>query len=274
MRVSLTFVVLMLCGSGYAGPCKPKSPTTTALDGTSSVQATVSASTEVDTATGATSVAEPSTTDLSSSITTDINTATTTTIAELSSSIEIPTTTAEATTTTAEEPGPSQLFLNPTFDEPNDDQDYDASPWVLSDSVSPMSVHISDVLGRSGSHSAYWSITSTSQNGKVYQPVNLERSKIYKLSYWWYVDDIQQPQGISDCYIVVEQRSIDGKSATWPSFQQLPTPLPLKTWTKFETSFNSLNIINANIALNVVCSTSAGSGLKIAIDDVSLLNSS
>jgi hypothetical protein len=180
-RFSLTFVLLALCGNGHAGPCKPKS-SSTALDATSS--------SEVSTATDASSVAESSTTYLfsiisesiastatatsdsqlssstelpTSSITTETATATTS-VAELSSSVEALTTsnTAEATTsdaptttTTTEESAPSGLFLNPSFDEPNGDGDFDGSPWTLEDAVSPISVRINSDLAHTGSHSAY-----------------------------------------------------------------------------------------------------------------------
>ncbi|KAM0342378.1 hypothetical protein ACHAPU_009565 [Fusarium lateritium] len=252
MKATFTFIVLALCGNGYAGPCKPKSPTTTSLDGTSSIEATLSASI-----------------DLYSSITIETTTATSMT-AELSSSAEVLTTTAESTTTTAEESGPSQLFLNPSFDLPNDNGDFDGSPWVLTDAVSPKSVRIDDTLGRKGSHSAYWSITSTAQDGKVYQRVDLKASRLYTLSYWWYVDESQQPDGLNECYIIVEQQGTDGLTSMFPSFQQLSTPLPLKSWTKREIVFNSASVIPANMMLEIVCVNSAGSGLKVALDDLSL----
>ncbi|KAG7414757.1 hypothetical protein Forpe1208_v006981 [Fusarium oxysporum f. sp. rapae] len=272
-RFSLTFVALALCSSGHAGPCKPKS-STTALVGTTSTEATLSASAEISTAT---SVAESSTTDLSSIISESItSTATatsdsqfssstelstsfittktaiaTTSAAELSSSAETLTTsnTAEATTSdaptttaTTEDSTPSNLFLNP-------------------------SVSFNSDLAHSGSHSAYWSVENTAQNGVVRQTVTLEENKVYTLSYWWYVDEDEQPQNI-DCYITLEQRSTDGTTATFAGFQVLTTPLPLKTWTKEETGFNSITITPAVMSFSVVCASSAGSGLKIAIDDV------
>ncbi|KAF5568396.1 hypothetical protein FPHYL_2780 [Fusarium phyllophilum] len=297
-RFSLTFVALALCGSVYAGPCKPKS--STALIGTTSTEATLSASTEISTAT---SVAESSTTDLSSiisesitssatatldsqfssstellslSVTTETATATTS-AAELSSTIETLTTsnTAEvttsdaATTSTAEVSVPSNLFLNPSFDEPNADGDFDGSPWTLSDSVSPLSVSISSDLAHSGSHSAYWSIDSTAQNGVVSQTVALEQFQTYALSYWWYVDEDAQPQNI-DCYIVVDQTSTDGLTSTFANLKTLTPPLPLKTWTKWEATFNSINIAPAKMGVNVLCDIDAGTGIKVAIDDVYL----
>ncbi|KAJ0138238.1 Uncharacterized protein HZ326_18825 [Fusarium oxysporum f. sp. albedinis] len=177
-RFSLTFITLALCGSGHAGPCKPKS-SSTVIDGTT--EATLSASTEISTAT---SIAESSTTDLSSiisesltstatatsdsqiptsSMTTEPATATTS-ATELSSSAETLTTTntaeattsdAPTTTTTTEESAPSELFLNPSFDEPNADGDFDGSPWTLGDAVSPVSVSIKSDLAHTGFHSAY-----------------------------------------------------------------------------------------------------------------------
>ncbi|KAG5796253.1 hypothetical protein H9Q69_004679 [Fusarium xylarioides] len=276
-RFSLTFIALTLCGSGHAGPCKPKSSTTLVA---TSTEATLSASTEISTAT---SVAESSTTDLSSiisepitstatatsdsqfsssstellssSVTIETGTATTS-AAELSSTIETLTTsnTAEATTsdapttTTAEVSVPSNLFLNPSFDEPNAEGDFDDSPWTLSDSVSPLSVSISPDPAHSGSHSAYWSIDSTAQNGVVSQTVALEQFQTYALSYWWYVDEDAQPQNI-DCYIIVDQTSTDDL--------HLPT-------------FNSINIAPAKMGVNVLCDGSAGTGIKVAIDDVYL----
>ncbi|KAF5616787.1 uncharacterized protein FTJAE_12936 [Fusarium tjaetaba] len=302
-RFSLTFVVLALCSSGHAGPCKPRS--STALVGTTSTEATLSASTEISTAT---SVAESSTADLSSiisesitstlaetsdsqlssstellssSVTTDTATVTTS-AAELSSTVETLTasTTAEAitteattteapTTTTAEVSVPSNLFLNPSFDEPNGDGDFDGSPWTLSDSVSPLSVTINSDLAHSGSHSAYWSIENTAQNGVVSQTVDIEQFEFYTLSYWWYVDEDTQPQNI-DCYIIVDQTSTDGLTSTSAGFHPLTSPLPLKTWTKRETIFNSINIAPAKMGVSVLCGDSAGSGIKVAIDDVKL----
>ncbi|KAG5807201.1 hypothetical protein H9Q74_007895 [Fusarium xylarioides] len=297
-RFSLTFIALALCGSGHAGPCKPKS--STALIGTTSTEATLSASTEISTGT---SVAESSTTDLSSiisepitstatatsdsqfssstellssSVTIETGTATTS-AAELSSTIETLTTsnTAEATTsdapttTTAEVSVPSNLFLNPSFDEPNAEGEFDGSPWTLSDSVSPLSFSISSDLAHSGSHSAYWSIDSTAQNGVVSQTVGLEQFQTYALSYWWYVDEDAQPQNV-DCYIVVDQTSTDGLTSTFANLLPLTTPLPLKTWTKLEATFNSINIAPAKMGVNVLCDGSAGTGIKVAIHDVYL----
>ncbi|PNP74672.1 hypothetical protein FNYG_12008 [Fusarium nygamai] len=270
-RFSLTFVALALCGSGHAGPCKPRS--STALVETTSTEATLSASTEIS---SATSVAESSATDLSSFISESITSSATATSDSqfssstelLSSSVTTEAATSEApTTTTAEVSVPSNLFLNPSFDEPNGDGDYDGSPWTLSDSVSPRSVSISSDLAHSGSHSAYWSIENTAQNGGVSQTVDLEPFAFYTLSYWWYVDEDAQPQNI-DCYILVEQRSTDGLTATNAGFHPLRTPLPLKTWTKRETTFNSINIAPAEMRVSVVCGDSAGSGIRVAIDDV------
>ncbi|KAF5576626.1 hypothetical protein FPANT_10845 [Fusarium pseudoanthophilum] len=298
-RFSLTFVALALCGTGHAGPCKPRS--STALVGTTSTEATLSASTEISTAT---SVAEFSATDLSSiisesttatatatsdsqlssstelssSVTTETATATTS-AAEFSSTVETLTasTTAEATTseattseapttTTAEVSVPSNLFLNPSFDEPNADGEFDGSPWTLSDSASPLSVSISSVLAHSGSHSAYWSIDSTLQTGVVSQTVSLEQSQIYTLSYWWYVDEDAQPPNA--CYIFVDQTSTDGLTSTTASFQALTPTLPLKAWTKWETTFNSINIAPAKMGVTVLCDSVAGSGIKVAVDDI------
>ncbi|EXM20305.1 hypothetical protein RAB80_003700 [Fusarium oxysporum f. sp. vasinfectum] len=294
-RFSLTFIALALCGSGHAGPCKPKS-SSTAIDGTTSTEATLSASTEISTAT---SIAESSTTDLSSiisesltstatatsdsqiptsSMTTEPVTATTS-ATELSSSVETLTTTntaeattsdAPTTTTTTEESTPSELFLNPSFNEPNADGDFDGSPWTLGDAVSPVSVSIKSDLAHTGFHSAYWSITNTAQNGYIEQTVTLEQRQLYSLTYWWYIDEDQQPQNFQDCYIGVEQRSVDDSGAYFPDFLQLETPLPLKTWTKQDITFNSETISPAVMRLSIRCLTNAGSGLRIAIDDIHL----
>ncbi|KAF5978640.1 hypothetical protein FCOIX_5744 [Fusarium coicis] len=294
-RFSLTFIALALCGSGHAGPCKPRS--STALVGTTSAEATLSASTEIS---SATSVAESSTTDLSSiifesftatatatsnsqfssstelqhsSVTTETGTATTS-VAELSavetlttSNIAEATTSDAPTTTTVEASVPSNLFLNPSFDESNAGGEYDGSPWALSDRNFPISVSITSDLAHTGSHSAYWSIENTAQNGVVSQTVNLEQSAFYTFSYWWYVDEDTQPQDI-DCYIVVIQRSTDGLRSAPARFHPLTTPLPLKTWTERETTFNSIDITPAKMEIHVLCSDSAGSGIKVAIDDI------
>ncbi|KAH7163749.1 hypothetical protein DER46DRAFT_660881 [Fusarium sp. MPI-SDFR-AT-0072] len=164
-------------------------------------------------------------------------------------------------------PRPLTSFLTPSFDESNAEGDIDGSPWTLADSISPKSVSFNSDLAHSGSHSAYWSVENTAQNGVVRQTVTLEENKGYTLSYWWYVDEDEQPQNI-DCYITLEQRSTDGTTATFAGFQVLTTPLPLKTWTKEETGFNSITITPAVMSFSVVCASSAGSGLKIAIDDV------
>ncbi|KAL9568809.1 hypothetical protein ACKAV7_007026 [Fusarium commune] len=234
-RFSLTFVALALCSSGHAGPCKPKS-STTALVGTTSTEATLSASAEISTAT---SVAESSTTDLSSIISESItSTATATSDSQFSSSTELSTSfitteTAIATTSAAE----------------------------LSSSAETLTT------SNTAEATTYWSVENTAQNGVVRQTVTLEENKVYTLSYWWYVDEDEQPQNI-DCYITLEQRSTDGTTATFAGFQALTTPLPLKIWTKEETGFNSITITPAVMSFSVVCASSAGSGLKIAIDDV------
>ncbi|KAF5555318.1 hypothetical protein FNAPI_6174 [Fusarium napiforme] len=294
-RFSLTFVALALCGTGHAGPCKPRS--STALVETTSTEATLSASTVISTAI---SVAESSASDLSSiisesttatatatsdsqfssstgllssSITTETATATTS-AAELSSTTETltasttfeATTTEAPTTTTAEVSVPSNLFLNPSFDEPGPDGDYNGSPWAISDS-NPSSFSIRSDLAHSGSHSAYWSIRDVHQVSLVSQPVALESNQYYTLSYWWYIDDDAQPQNF-DCYIIVDQTSTDGLTSISADFYTLRSPLPLKTWTKRQFTFNSFSIVPAELSVSVICGESAGSGIKVAIDDV------
>jgi hypothetical protein len=101
----------------------------------------------------------------------------------------------------------------------------------------------------------------------VSQTVDLEQFAFYTLSYWWYVDEDTQPQNI-DCYIIVEQTSTNGLTSTSAGFHPLTSPLPLKTWTKRETTFNSINIAPAKMGVSVLCGDSAGSGIKVAIDDV------
>ncbi|KAF5675606.1 hypothetical protein FDENT_9741 [Fusarium denticulatum] len=288
-RFSLTFITLALCGSGHAGPCKPKL-SSTAIDGTASAGATLSASTEISTAT-ATSIAEPSTTDLSSVIFESFtSTATATSVSQIltssvttepalattsaetlttTNSVEASTSDAPTTTTTTEASAPSELFLNPSFDEPNADGDYDGSPWTLGDAVSPISVSIKSGLARTGLHSAYWSIANLAQNGYIKQQANLEQQQLYSLTYWWYVDEDQQPQNLQDCFIMVEQRNLGGSAAYYPDFLALETPLPLKTWTKQDITFNSFDIAPAVMSFSI-SGVNANSGLRIAIDDVHL----
>ncbi|RGP72653.1 hypothetical protein FLONG3_6661 [Fusarium longipes] len=278
---------------------------TSSIEATLSATNEIETSTGIETSADATVVAESSSTDLSSFIsesgsstatatsdaqlssstklsTSSVTTETfieSTTTAELSSTTEVLTTTNTAettssevptTTTTVEESGPTQLFLNPSFEDQNGNGDFDGSPWVLYDDVIPYSVQFKSGLGHTGSHSAYFTITSTAQNGRVYQPVDLEQSHFYHMSYWWYVDEDQQPTGLSSCYIYVEQKSLDGRTSSFPEFLGLPQIMPLKTWTKHEFLFNSINIAPANMAIHVECAESAGSGLKVAIDDIEL----
>ncbi|WJG35407.1 uncharacterized protein FOBCDRAFT_134088, partial [Fusarium oxysporum Fo47] len=161
-------------------------------------------------------------------------------------------------------------FFNPSFDEPNADGDFDGSPRTLGDAVSPVSVNIKSDLAHTGFHSAYWSMINTAQNGYIKQAVTLEQRQLCSLTYWWYVYEDQQPQNFQDCYIGVEQRSVDDSGAYFPDFLQLETPLPLKTWTKQDITFNSETISPAAMKLSIRCLTNAGSGLRIAIDDIHL----
>ncbi|TVY67344.1 hypothetical protein Focb16_v009939 [Fusarium oxysporum f. sp. cubense] len=133
-----------------------------------------------------------------------------------------------------------------------------------------MSVSIKSDLAHTGFHSAYWSITNTAQNGYIEQTVTLEQRQLYSLTYWWYIDEDQQPQNFQDCYIGVEQRSVDDSGAYFPDFLQLETPLPLKTWTKQDITFNSETISPAVMKFSIRCLTNAGSGLRIVIDDIHL----
>ncbi|KAF5672626.1 heterokaryon incompatibility (het-6OR allele) [Fusarium circinatum] len=218
------------------------------------------------------------TTELSTSfITTD--TATTTTSAELSSAESLTTTTAEATTsdaptttTTTEESAPSGFFANPSFEVPNSLGVYDGSPWALQDSSFPLSVSIKSGLGHTGSHSAYWSVTSTDTSARIQQMAALEANQMYSLSFWWYINTDVQPQGINGCSLSIIQRS--GRSNLIPGTLDLSTTLPLKTWTKYDISFNSQTLAPAMMTFIVSCSGSAGTGFKLAIDDVDLVKQS
>ncbi|CEI63586.1 hypothetical protein FVEN_g6717 [Fusarium venenatum] len=275
-RVSLTLAALVFYDNVYASPCKPKSSTTAILT-----------SSEVLTTTGTISVSESSVAGLPSSISelaSTIATATSsvaesastittviTSVAEPSSTAILTSSDAPTTTTAVEESSPSGLFINPSFDESNASGDYDGSPWILEDAVSPLSVSINSDLGHSGSHSAYWSITNTAQAGSIHQRLDLERDGFYTLSYWWYVDEIEQPSGLSTCYIQMKQQGVDGRTSAFPDFFILPETLPLSTWTKREIIFNPTSITPAFMKLSVACYGGAGSGVKIAIDDVSLV---
>ncbi|KAF5536351.1 heterokaryon incompatibility (het-6OR allele) [Fusarium mexicanum] len=219
-----------------------------------------------------------STTELSTSfITTD--TATATTSAELSSIETLTTTTAEATTsdaptttTTTEESAPSGFFANPSFEVPNSLGVYDGSPWALQDSSFPLSVSIKSGLGHTGSHSAYWSVTSTDTSARIQQMAALEANQMYSLSFWWYIDNDVQPQGLNGCSLSIIQRS--GRSNLIPGTLDLSTTLPLKTWTKYDISFNSQTLAPAMMTFIVSCSGSAGTGFKLAIDDIDLVKQS
>ncbi|KAF4334023.1 hypothetical protein FBEOM_12151 [Fusarium beomiforme] len=201
-----------------------------------------------------------------------------TSITDLSSSAEIITTSTAAETTTSDAPtttaaetsAPSGLFLNPSFDEPNDRGDYDGYPLTRSDTVSPGSVGTSSDIAHTGSHSAYWSVTSTSQNGQIKQQVSLGQSQVYTLSYWHYMDEDDQPQALDTCYIGVTQEATDGLTSSFPDFFMLTTPLPLKTWTYHMITFNSVDVSPAIMEISVSCYVNAGSGIKVAIDDIQL----
>ncbi|KAF5578044.1 heterokaryon incompatibility (het-6OR allele) [Fusarium pseudocircinatum] len=211
-----------------------------------------------------------------SSITTE--TATTTTSAELSSFETLTTTTAEATTsdapiktTTTEESAPSGFFANPSFEVPNALGVCDGSPWTLQDSSFPLSVSIKSGLGHTGSHSAYWLVTNTDTSGRIQQMAALEANQMYSLSFWWYIDNDVQPQGLNGCSVSVIQRS--GRLNLISGTLDLSTPFPLKTWTKYGISFNSQTLAPA-MTFIVSCSGSAGTGLKLAIDDIDLVKQS
>ncbi|CAG7566164.1 unnamed protein product [Fusarium equiseti] len=202
--------------------------------------------------------------------------ATTTSTTELSTELPTTSNTAETVTsdvpisTTSQEPAPSNLFSNPSFEVPSIDGEVDGTSWIVEDGPSS-SVSITPDVARTGSHSAYWSITVTGQNGgTVKQEVALENSHFYKLSYWWYIDEDVQPQSLQGCYITITQDGTDGLTSSFPDFFALPSPLPLRTWTKRELSFNSINITPAYMTFSVFCYQNAGSGLKVAIDDIQL----
>ncbi|OBS26094.1 hypothetical protein FPOA_00038 [Fusarium poae] len=270
-RICLTLVALVFCGNGYASPCKPKPSTATILTSSEipTTTATISvAESSVTTFASITSESAPSESLISESTAT-MSTAITS-LAEPSSTAILTSSDAPTTSTAVEESSPSSLFINPSFDEPSDLGQYDGSPWMLKDDVSPLSVSIKSDLAHTGSHSAYWSITNTVQNGRIYQRVDLEQSTMYTLSYWWYVDEVEQPTGLDTCFILMTQDGVDGLTSSFPEFFALPLTLPLSTWTKREIRFNSINITPAFMTFSVTCYGSAGSGLKIAIDDITL----
>ncbi|KAG8674074.1 hypothetical protein FPOAC1_000037 [Fusarium poae] len=280
-RICLTLVALVFCGNGYASPCKPKPstatiltsseiPTTTATISVAESSVTTFALITSESATSESATSESATSEsLISESTATMSTAITS-LAEPSSTAILTSSDAPTTTTAVEESSPSSLFINPSFDEPTDLGQYDGSPWMLKDDVSPLSVSIKSDLAHTGLHSAYWSVTNTVQNGRIYQRVDLEQSTLYKLSYWWYVDEVEQPTGLDTCFISMTQDGVDGLSRSFPEFFFLPSTLPLSTWTKREIPFNSINITPAFMTFSVTCYASAGSGLKIAIDDITL----
>ncbi|KAF5247676.1 hypothetical protein FANTH_6299 [Fusarium anthophilum] len=248
-------------------------PETSSTDLSSAISESIAS-----TATTTTDSQFSSTTELSTSfITTE--TAITTTSAELSSIETLTTTTAEATTsdaptttTTTEESVLSGVFTNPSFEVPNSLGVYTGSPWALLDGDFPMSVSIKSGLGHTGSHSAYWSVTDTDSSGRIQQMAALEANQMYSLSFWWYIDSDVQPQGLNGCSVLILQRS--GQSNLIPGTLDLSTTLPLKTWTKYDISFNSQTLTPAMMTFIVSCSGSAGTGLKLAIDDVDLVKQS
>ncbi|KAH7174386.1 uncharacterized protein B0J16DRAFT_348555 [Fusarium flagelliforme] len=220
--------------------------------------------------------ASSETTETSNSMTAETP-ATTTMTTELSSEFPTTSNTAETTTsdvpisTTTEEPAPSGLFLNPSFDEPNPDGEFDGSPWIMADGASS-SVSINPDLAHTGSHSAYWSITATAEDGgTIKQRVSFESDHLYKLSYWWYIDEDVQPQNSQGCYITIVQEGTDGLTSSYPEFLPLISPLPLKTWTKREFLMNPMSISPADMIFSVFCFQNVGNGLKVAIDDIKLL---
>ncbi|KAF5618388.1 hypothetical protein F52700_12337 [Fusarium sp. NRRL 52700] len=210
--------------------------------------------------------------------TTEIDT--TTTSAELSlvealtttTTAEATTSDAPTTTTTTEESAPSGVFANPSFEVPNSLGVYDGSPWTLLDSSFPLSVSIKSGLGHTGSHSAYFSVTNTDTSGRIQQTANLEANQMYSLSFWWYIDNDVQPQGLNGCSLSILQRS--GRSNLITGTLELSPLLPLKTWTKYDIGFNSQTLTPAMMTFIVSCSGSAGTGFKLAVDDVDLVKQS
>ncbi|KAJ4005642.1 hypothetical protein NW766_011196 [Fusarium irregulare] len=173
--------------------------------------------------------------------------------------------------TTTEQPAPSNLLLNPSFDEPNPDGQFDGSPWAV-DYVESGSLNINQDLGRTGSRSAYWSFPATNEPafGVMQQRVSFESNHVYKFSYWWYIDESVQPQGVEDCTVYTSQQSVDGRITYYSDTLTLSWPLPLKTWTKREFQFNAESLSAAYMAFTALCYAGTGTGLKIAIDDVQL----
>ncbi|KAF4474688.1 HNM1-Choline permease [Fusarium agapanthi] len=202
----------------------------------------------------ATSSGQSSTTDLSSIISESIaSTATTTSDSQSSSATEFSTssiTTETATTTTAAELSSVETLTTTTAEATTSD--------------APTTTTTTE----------YWLVTNTDQAGRIKQTVSLETSQMYSISFWWYIDEDQQPQNLYGCSISVEQRSTDGRTAFFPGHLTLTTPLPLKAWTKHDTSFNSQSVTPAVMTLVVSCSDFAGSGVKVAIDDIDLVKQS
>ncbi|KAJ4117605.1 hypothetical protein NW768_010972 [Fusarium equiseti] len=295
--LTLSFALLALCGHGLAGPCKPK--TTSTAEGPSSTQETTSASTAVSTTVEESSTVE-SFTSYSSSIISDTvsSIVTTTSDAPLSSSTELSasfettdtsvtiTSTTELSTTsntvetttsdtpistTTEQPAPSNILLNPSFDEPNQNGQVDGSPWNLQWQTSA-SLSINPNVARTGSHSAYWSFPANSDRsgGEINQRVSFESGHVYKLSYWWYIDETVQPQGLEDCQLTTSQRHPDGRVTYYSDDLKLSSFLPLQTWIKREFQLNAESLSAADLSFTPYCFTNTGTGFKLAIDDVQL----
>ncbi|KAI1070966.1 hypothetical protein LB507_010994, partial [Fusarium sp. FIESC RH6] len=212
-----------------------------------------------------------SSTELSSEATDTSVTATWTTELSTTSYTVEPTTSDIPISTTTEKPAPSNLLLNPSFDEPNPNGQFDGSPWAV-DFVTAGSLNINQNLGRTGSRSAYWSFPATNELavGIMQQRVLFESNHVYKFSYWWYIDESVQPQGSEDCQIYTSQQDVNGRITYYSDTVALSWPLPLKTWTKREFQFNAESLSAAYMQFTAGCFTSTGTGLKIAIDDVQL----
>ncbi|SPJ90988.1 uncharacterized protein FTOL_13390 [Fusarium torulosum] len=270
--VSITFTVLALCSGGHASPCKPKSSsasTTDVLTATSAISTAESSSTEVlftSTEIPSSTVPETTSTDFSTTV---ITSADTTTSVEL-----IKTTTAISsaeTTTISEESAPTQIFVNPSFDEQSSSGAYDGSPWTFTDSstTSVVGLNSDPSLAHSGSYSAYWSVTTISQRSRVVQTVSLVAGETYTLSYWWFVNQDQQPTNNVGCYIAVQQTQVSTSMSTYPEFFPLTVPLPLKSWTKRDVAFTGKGG-NTELSIFVFCNAGVSDGLKVAIDDITL----
>ncbi|KAM0426292.1 hypothetical protein ACHAPT_008332 [Fusarium lateritium] len=303
--VSLAFAALALCGTGHASPCLPKpsstaasttavsSTTGTSTDATASTSSALSSTETISSSTAESSSTEivSSSTDISSTVTasttessstaessstelpsssTDVSSSTEVLTTSTTFSTETTSSVAPTTSTTSEEPSPTPIIVNSSFDTPNSDGIYDGAPWVLKDGLKTTGLSVSfnsnPSLAHSGYRSAFYEITQHSDRGRVEQPLSLQTGKKYVLKYWWLLNQ-GQPASNWGCYTTVHIYS--GNYPSVVNDNNIAVPVALNAWTEKVIPFTA-PVDTTKIFVYAFCNAYAGSGVKIAIDDITI----